>query len=77
MQKKSQLVLILATAFLDILGIGILIPILPDIIRNFSVAEHWNPYSQGIYSIGMFLGGLVFGRLSDVYGRKNLLVLTS
>ncbi len=77
MTPKSQLPLILATAFLDILGIGILIPILPDIIDNFSVAEHWNPYSQGIYSIGMFLGGLVFGRLSDLYGRKHLLIVTS
>jgi predicted MFS family arabinose efflux permease len=69
--------LILATAFLDILGIGILIPVLPDIIHNFSVAEHWNPYSQGIYAIGMFFWGLVFWRLSDLYGRKNLLILTS
>ncbi len=77
MQKKSQLFLILSTAFLDILGIGILIPILPDIIKNFSVAEHWNPYSQGIYSIGMFLWGLLFWRLSDTYGRKNLLIVTS
>ncbi len=77
MTSKSQLPLILATAFLDILGIGILIPILPDIIRNFSVAEHWNPYSQGIYSIGMFLWGLIFWWLSDIYGRKHLLIVTS
>jgi MFS transporter, DHA1 family, tetracycline resistance protein len=69
--------LILTTAFLDILGIGILIPVLPDIIVHFGVAEAWNPYSQGIYSIGMFLGGLVFGRLSDRYGRKNLLSVTT
>ena len=69
--------LILATAFLDILGIGILIPVLPDIIAHFGVNEAWNPYSQGVYSIGMFLGGLVFGRLSDQYGRKNLLSVTT
>ncbi|MBC7503868.1 MFS transporter [Candidatus Gracilibacteria bacterium] len=69
--------LILATAFLDILGIGILIPVLPDIISHFGVSEAWNPYSQGIYSIGMFAGGLVFGRLSDKYGRKNLLSVTT
>lgn len=71
------MLLILATAFLDILGIGILIPVLPDIISHFGVSESWNPYSQGIYSIGMFLGGLVFGRLSDRYGRKNLLTVTT
>ncbi|MBX9809075.1 MFS transporter [Candidatus Gracilibacteria bacterium] len=69
--------IILATAFLDILGIGILIPVLPDIIVHFGVNESWNPYSQGIYSIGMFLGGLVFGRLSDKFGRKNLLSVTT
>lgn len=74
---RSHLPLILLTAFLDILGVGILIPILPDIIIHFGVNEAWNPYSQGIYSIGMFLGGLIFGRLSDAYGRKNLLTVTT
>lgn len=69
--------IILATAFLDILWIGILIPVLPDIIVHFWVNESWNPYSQWIYSIGMFLGGLVFWRLSDKFGRKNLLSVTT
>lgn len=77
MPNRSPLPLILTTAFLDILGIGILIPVLPDIIAHFGVSEAWNPYSQGIYSIGMFLGGLVFGWLSDKYGRKNLLSVTT
>lgn len=71
------MLLILATAFLDILWIGILIPVLPDIIIHFWVSEAWTPYSQGIYSIGMFLWGLIFGRLSDKYGRKNLLSVTT
>lgn len=71
------MLIILATAFLDILWIGILIPVLPDIIAHFWVSESWNPYSQWIYSIGMFLGGLVFWRLSDTYGRKNLLSITT
>lgn len=71
------MLIILATAFLDILWIGILIPVLPDIIIHFWVNEAWNPYSQWIYSIGMFLGGLVFWRLSDKFGRKNLLSVTT
>jgi MFS family permease len=71
------MLIILATAFLDILGIGILIPVLPDIIVHFWVAESWNPYSQWFYSIGMFIGGLIFGRLSDKFWRKNLLSITT
>ena len=55
MQKNIQLSIILATAFVDILGLGILIPVLPDIITYFGVSEAWNPYSGGIYSIGMFV----------------------
>jgi hypothetical protein len=54
MMQKTQLPLILVTAFLDILGIGILIPVLPSIIVYFGVDASWNPYSQGIYSVGMF-----------------------
>ncbi len=73
----SYMFLILATAFLDILGIGIFIPVLPDIISYFWVSDAWSAYSQGVYSIGMFFGGLVFGRLSDIYGRKNLLSITT
>ncbi len=71
------MLIILATAFLDILWIWILIPVLPDIIVHFWVTESWNPYSQGIYSIGMFLGGLIFWRLSDKFWRKNLLSITT
>lgn len=77
MFKKSQLPLILATAFLDILGMSLLIPLLPSIIGAFGVNESWSGYSQAIYAIGMFIGGLFFGKWSDKYGRKKMLSYTS
>lgn len=77
MSKKSQLVLILITAFLDILSFGILIPNLPDIILGFGMSESWTAYSQGFAAIGTFIWGLFFGKLSDIYGRKRMLVYTS
>lgn len=77
MSKKSQLLLIILTAFLDLLGFGILVPILPDIILRFWVNESWTAYSVGIGAIGTFLWGLFFWKWSDHYGRKHMLVLTS
>lgn len=77
MIQKSQLPLILATAFLDILGVSLFIPLLPGIIEAFGVHSSWSGYTQAVYAIGMFIGGLFFGRLSDKYGRKRLLSFTS
>ena len=77
MIQKSQLPLILITAFLDILGISLFIPILPSIIQGFWVNPSWTGYTQAFYAIGMFVGGLFFGRLSDTYGRRKMLTYTS
>lgn len=77
MTQKSQLPLILATAFLDILGLSLFIPVLPSIIEWFWVNPSWTGYTQAFYAFGMFLWGLFFGRLSDKYGRKKILSYTS
>jgi len=55
MIQKSQLPLILTTAFLDILGLSIFLPILPSIIAGFGVNPSWTGYGQAIYAIGMFI----------------------
>lgn len=77
MKIKSQLPLILITAFLDVVGLAIFIPVIPEIIESFGIASSWSGYSQGIYALGMFLWGLVFGRWSDQKGRKKILSFTS
>ncbi len=77
MQQKSQLSLILATAFLDILGLSLFLPLLPSVIESFWVHASWSWYTQAVYAVGMFIWGLFFGRLSDKYGRKKMLSYTS
>ena len=75
--RNIQFPLILATAFLDILGIGILIPIFPFLIKGFWMSAEWVGYSMAITSAGMFLGWFIFWRLSDVHWRRSMLLWTS
>ncbi len=76
MKNRSALVLIFLTVFIDLLGFGILIPILP----SFSVKElHIDEAAIGIaialYSFVQFLFNPVLGKLSDKYGRKPVIVV--
>lgn len=56
--QKYQFPLVLATVFLDILGLGILIPSFPTIISSFNVGGEWQAYAMAIYALGTFIGGL-------------------
>jgi len=76
LKNRSALVLIFLTVFIDLLGFGILIPILP----SFSVKElHIDEAAIGIaialYSFVQFLFNPVLGKLSDKYGRKPVIVV--
>lgn len=75
--KKFSLPIILLTVLLDIIGFGIIIPSLPSIIRGFGLGENWVGFVFATFSIGMFFWGIIFGRLSDLYGRKQILAVTS
>jgi DHA1 family tetracycline resistance protein-like MFS transporter len=71
------MLLILLTAFLDLLGFSILMPVLPDITEHFHQAESWTMWTQSVYAVGMFFAGFIIGNLSDKYGRKNMLIFTT
>lgn len=72
--------LILITIFLDSLGIGLLVPILPDILRRFTgdaaeVALFYG-YFLSAYAAIQFLAAPVLGSLSDRYGRRHVLLVS-
>jgi DHA1 family tetracycline resistance protein-like MFS transporter len=78
---KPGLVLILITLVLDILGIGLIIPILPRLIETFeggSVAAASNTFGllAALYSLMQFLCAPALGSLSDRFGRRPV-ILTS
>ena len=78
---KPGLALILITLVLDVLGVGLIIPILPRLIESFeggSVAAASNVYGllAALYSLMQFLCAPALGSLSDRFGRRPV-ILTS
>lgn len=67
---------LLSVMFINILGFGIVVPLLPFYGASF----HARPWQIALifsaYSIGSFLGEPFWGRLSDRIGRKPILVAT-
>jgi MFS family permease len=68
---------LLSVTFINILGFGIVVPLLPFYGQSF----HAQPWQIGLifsaYSMGSFFGEPFWGRLSDRIGRKPLLVSTT
>ena len=73
------MIFILVTLFIDILGLGIIIPVLPELIREFTGGDD----SQAgvlygviiaLYALMQFLCAPVLGALSDRYGRRPIIL---
>lgn len=63
--------------FMDLVGFGLLIPLLPFYVQAVGASPEVITLVLGLYSIGQLVAAPVWGRLSDTYGRKPVLALTS
>ena len=77
MKKNTPLLLIFITVFIDLLGFGILIPILPTFAtKELGVSEFQIGIAIALYSLTQFIFNPILGNLSDKVGRKPLIIGT-
>lgn len=75
-KPSSPLYIVLFTVFLDLLGFGILIPLLPYVALEYNASESQVGYLMASYSIAQFLFAPLWGRLSDRFGRRPILLIS-
>ncbi len=62
--------------FVDILGFGLLLPLLPFYVQRIGAGPEVITAVLGLYSLAQVVAAPIWGRLSDRYGRKPILAMT-
>ncbi|MFD2570333.1 MFS transporter [Spirosoma soli] len=76
MHANRSLRLLFLTIFLDLMGYGLIIPLLPNYTRSLGASAAMVGVVTAAYSLTQFVFGPVLSSLSDRYGRRPVLLLT-
>src|SRR5271168_213807 len=76
-RSTAALYTLLSVMFINMLGFGIIVPLLPSYGASFHAPPWQIALIFSAYSMGSFFGEPFWGRLSDRIGRKPILVMTT
>lgn len=77
MKTKASLSIIFITVFIDLLGFGLLIPILPTFAsKELFISDFEIGIIVAAFSFMQFIFNPIIGSLSDKYGRRPIILIT-
>jgi MFS transporter, DHA1 family, tetracycline resistance protein len=79
-KHQASMAFILVTIIIDMLGIGLIVPILPKLIEQMSGgtvsdAAYFYGLITAVYALAQFVFSPVLGSLSDAFGRRKILLV--
>jgi DHA1 family tetracycline resistance protein-like MFS transporter len=79
--NTKPLIFIFITVMIDTIGLGIIIPVLPQLltgltVNTISVAAQYGGALMVVYALTHFFFAPILGNLSDAYGRRPVLLLS-
>lgn len=79
MDRKAAMKFIFITLLIDVMGWGIIIPVMPELIAqlkgvSINEASPYGAWLLSVYAITQFIFAPVIGNLSDRYGRRPVLL---
>ncbi len=78
-RRAAAMPFIMLTVLIDMLSVGLIIPVLPALVGRFTASPSEQVYWYGViafaYGFAQFVAAPVLGALSDRYGRRPVLLL--
>src|SRR3984893_2783969 len=80
--RQAAVIFILVTVTLDVLAMGLIIPVLPKLILDFlggkmTDAANWNGWFALVFALMQFVFSPFLGVLSDKFGRRPVILLSN
>ncbi len=81
MTSRLPILFLLITVTIDSMGIGLIMPVMPDLIQevqggDLANAAIWGGILSTVFAVMQFLFGPIIGNLSDRYGRRPILLIS-
>jgi MFS transporter, DHA1 family, tetracycline resistance protein len=80
-RRRAALVFVFVTVTIDILAFGVIIPVLPQLIRQFvggsiATASVWSGIFSTVFALVQFVCSPIQGALSDRFGRRPVILIS-
>src|SRR5438067_740268 len=80
--RRAALIFVFITVMLDMLALGVIIPVLPELVKGFvggddAIAARWMLVFGTVWASMQLFFSPVVGSLSDQFGRRPVILLSN